>query len=292
MALKDNWVDLEDAVEGVPDSGSDITVEPINKIARAVIALEAALKELSDAGITVDLSNYYTKDETDNSLKLKENVSNKITFEEWNSSDNKGELLFNDDKYISSFLALALHEEINLRLNNEVEQFENKKCAEGEIIANAPYYSVIATQEYVENAIGNKQDCVTIPPTTAITDILYEFDNSYNTEKRFLELNVINFFFGDDEYEVDYISSLSFYSGSKPTGIAYPDSGILNWVGTDCSADSYVDDNGIMRPISKFQPSANTHYDIVFYFNGTQIIGLVNGFVPAAGNAQGNVVSE
>lgn len=64
MALKDNWVDLEDVVEGVPDSGSDITVEPINKIARAVIALEAALKELSDAGITVDLSNYYTKAET------------------------------------------------------------------------------------------------------------------------------------------------------------------------------------------------------------------------------------
>lgn len=57
MALKDTWIDLEDAVEGVPDSGSDITVEPINAIAHAVIKLE------KNSG-NVDLSNYYTKQET------------------------------------------------------------------------------------------------------------------------------------------------------------------------------------------------------------------------------------
>lgn len=40
MALKDTWVDLQDVVEGVPDSGSDISVEPINEIAHAVIQNE------------------------------------------------------------------------------------------------------------------------------------------------------------------------------------------------------------------------------------------------------------
>lgn len=58
MALKDNWTDLEDAIDGVPDSGSDITVEPINAIAHAVIDLE------KNSGGQVDLSNYYTKPET------------------------------------------------------------------------------------------------------------------------------------------------------------------------------------------------------------------------------------
>ena len=38
--LKDNWEDLQDAVEGEPYSGSEISVEPINKIAHAVIDLE------------------------------------------------------------------------------------------------------------------------------------------------------------------------------------------------------------------------------------------------------------
>lgn len=40
MALKDIWEDLEDKVQGDPDSGSDISVEPINAIAHAVIELE------------------------------------------------------------------------------------------------------------------------------------------------------------------------------------------------------------------------------------------------------------
>lgn len=40
MALRDSWTPLQDAMSGVPDSGSDISVEPINKIADAVIELE------------------------------------------------------------------------------------------------------------------------------------------------------------------------------------------------------------------------------------------------------------
>lgn len=72
MALKDAWKDLEDAIDGVPDSGSDITVEPINKIAHAVIDNEKAITDNKskiaelekNSGGQVDLSNYYTKEET------------------------------------------------------------------------------------------------------------------------------------------------------------------------------------------------------------------------------------
>lgn len=40
MALKDTWKDLQDAFAGVENSGSDISVEPINLIAHAVIENE------------------------------------------------------------------------------------------------------------------------------------------------------------------------------------------------------------------------------------------------------------
>jgi hypothetical protein len=98
----------------------------------------------------------------------------------------------------------------------------------------------------------------------------FRFENTHNREYRLAEATNISFTFGDGEYELDYTSGLSFDSGATPTAIDYTDSGILNWVGTDCTTS-----NGL----SIFQPSANTHYDIVFYFNGRQFIGLVNGFV-------------
>lgn len=40
MPLKDDWKDLENAVPNDPKSGSDLTVEPINNIAHAVIEIE------------------------------------------------------------------------------------------------------------------------------------------------------------------------------------------------------------------------------------------------------------
>ena len=103
----------------------------------------------------------------------------------------------------------------------------------------------------------------------------FEFSNTHNKEKRLAEVSSISFTFGNGEYMADYTSWLSFNSGATPTAIDYTDSGILNWVGTDCTT---------VDGLSIFQPSANTHYDIVFYFNGKQFIGLVNGFVPATGN--------
>ena len=122
--------------------------------------------------------------------------------------------------------------------------------------------------------ISGKADKTNVTNSTD-TALSFEFSTNHNTENRTGELTTISFTFGDGEYAEDYISGLSFDSGETPTAIDYTDSGILNWVGTDC-----VTSDGL----SIFQPSANTHYDIVFYFNGVQFIGLVNGFVPASGN--------
>ncbi len=119
-----------------------------------------------------------------------------------------------------------------------------------------------------------KADKTTIT-TSDDTTVSFEFSANHNKEFRAGELNTLSFTFGDGEYAEDYISGLSLDSGATPTAIDYTDSGILNWVGTDCATSD---------GLSIFQPSANTHYDIVFYFNGTQFIGLVNGFVPATGN--------
>ena len=123
--------------------------------------------------------------------------------------------------------------------------------------------------------ITDAQQKVVITNNMAATAYGFEFSNTHNIEMRLGEVNNVSFTFGNGEYSADYISGLSFDSGVAPTAIDYTGSGILNWVGTDCHAAD---------GLSIFRPTANTHYDIVFYFNGTQFIGLVNGFVPASGN--------
>ena len=146
-------------------------------------------------------------------------------------------------------------------------------------------YSTMASKKYVdeiksntETALDNKSDK---PIIVNISEPTYNFEFS-NLENRVIRMGNagnISFTFGDGEYSNIYMSSLSFDSGETPTAIDYTGSGILNWVGVDCANND---------GLSIFQPSANKHYDIVFDFNGTQFIGLVNGFVPATGN----VVSE
>ena len=107
----------------------------------------------------------------------------------------------------------------------------------------------------------------------------FNFLSNYNKELRVgLVDEGIFFTFEDGEYPDDYVSGLSFFTDESPAGLSYSGTGILNWVGTDCS---------VVDGLSIFQPSANKQYDIVFYYNGRQFIGLVNGYVPATGNSQG-----
>lgn len=133
--------------------------------------------------------------------------------------------------------------------------------------------TIITNTLYELNSI--KADKTTIITDESSTSYTFDFSDMYNREKRLQAASSISIKFVDNEYANDYISGLSFNSGETPTRFDYADSGIINWVGTDCTKDG---------DLSIFQPSANTHYDIVFYFNGVQFIGLVNGFVPATGN--------
>lgn len=87
--------------------------------------------------------------------------------------------------------------------------------------------------------------------------------------------------FPNGEYDTDYMEGLTFKSGTTPTHISYAATGIIQWIGTDCFIS---DDNK-----SIFKPSANTHYDIVFYYNGgNYIVGLVNGYKVSTANQEAN----
>ena len=98
-----------------------------------------------------------------------------------------------------------------------------------------------------------------------------------NSELRYQSTpDVLNFILADGEYNSDYMTSVSFATYNTPPEIIYTNSGIINWVGTDCSidADGY----------SLFIPSPNMRYEIVVYFNGVHFVGLVNGYKSAIGN--------
>ena len=104
-----------------------------------------------------------------------------------------------------------------------------------------------------------------------------------NTEYRLIAeaITTLAIDFPNGEYDKDYIEGLVFNSGSTPTHVSYTSTGIIQWIGTDCFIS---DDNK-----SIFKPSANMHYDIVFYYNGgNYIVGLVNGYKVETGNQEAN----
>lgn len=135
------------------------------------------------------------------------------------------------------------------------------------------------TPAQLANLKGEKGDpgLQAIIAYTQAADLYYDLSARYNTELRadYTTTDYLDIVFGDGEYPEDFMSSLIFDSGEEPTGVGYSNSGIINWVGTDCTTvDGY----------SIFQPSANTHYEIVFSFNGKQFVGFVYGYVPAIAN--------
>lgn len=136
-----------------------------------------------------------------------------------------------------------------------------------------------ADQSSVNALSVNKQERPHIENTSGYLNDTYIYYFDYMSDVRITDsAKIINLEIPSDAYPEDYVSGLSFNSGETPTSINYTGTGILNWVGTDCT---------ISEGYSIFQPSPNTHYDIVFYFNGMQFVGLVNGFVPAIGNVVG-----
>lgn len=205
----------------------------------------------------IDLSDYYNKESIGDLLKGKQDTANMI--------QAIGD--YRKDKYPSE---------------NAVQSFVYGLLDEEIVESNAFPGPDFPTTYAVVNYVNDKMKTNIVDYRSS--DLLVFLSGMYKSEVRAYDTPVINIYFEDGEYEPDYISGLSFYSGEQATQLSYTISDIINWVGTDCSADTYTGDSGVEQQVSKFIPSPNTYYDIVFYFNGVQFIGLVNGYVPASKN--------
>lgn len=74
----------------------------------------------------------------------------------------------------------------------------------------------------------------------------------------------------DGVYSRDYISGMTFLSGSTPPEISYSTNPwLIRWVGEDCTTQGEY---------SIFSPVANKVYEIMFTFNGSYIVCLVVGY--------------
>lgn len=167
-----------------------------------------------------------------------------------------------------SFLHLATYA---MKLDGYSLEFAFTEPATGLKVATPTEDDSAVNRKYVDG----KADKPIIESRDSVS-CTFDFLHMNNHEMRMGYVSTVRIDFTDGEYSEDYMSGLSFNSSASSTSVVYTDSGIINWVGTDCTTSD---------GLSIFQPSPNTHYDIVFYFNGAQFVGLVNGFVPASGNA-------
>ena len=166
---------------------------------------------------------------------------------------------------------------------------ENCECLSADHSQSASHAS---TSEYAESAsyagradttsfAERNMDGYTIIPQLIykknILALPYIFEHNTITFAINSELENIAFLFNDGEYPSYYSSELYFETRTVAPMLVYPEAPIINWVGTDCtlSEDNY----------SIFAPQPHTHYDILFYFNGVNITGLVNGYKLASGNS-------
>ena len=119
-----------------------------------------------------------------------------------------------------------------------------------------------------------KSDKTTYYNPTTGNAITYDLKNEHNRMTSYINVPTaatsVAISVSNGAYPADYISGLSFYTGPTPPEVSYPSSPyIMRWIGSECvtSGESSV-----------FSPIANRVYDIIFYFNGGYIIGLVNGY--------------
>ena len=131
------------------------------------------------------------------------------------------------------------------------------------------YYSTVT----LDNMFSGKQDkAVYYNPTTAGA-ITYDLKNEHNRMTSYIGADAatsVTISVSNGAYRNDYISGLSFYTGSTPPEVSYPASPYtMRWIGSECVTSGSS---------SVFSPIANRVYDIIFYFNGGYIVGLVNGY--------------
>lgn len=142
-----------------------------------------------------------------------------------------------------------------------------RKNSDGILITYADFY----TKKGVSEKLSGKQDKAVYYNPTAAGAITYDLKNEHNRMTSYVNAGSaatsVAILVSDGVYNNDYISELSFYTGDTPPEFSYPSSPYtMYFIGAECTTS-----NGM----SVFSPLPNKVYDIVFYFNGGYIIGLV-----------------
>lgn len=141
-------------------------------------------------------------------------------------------------------------------------------------------FDVVRFYDYnqANDKLDKKSDKAATSLKSSGGDISFVLHDEANRNTSYLSSNEditsISFELGSGEFDYDYTSSLSFKTAQTPPQISYTGSKALIWVGSECTVSG---DNSIFAPI------ANKVYDIVFYFNGLNFVGLVNGYALAEG---------
>jgi len=145
---------------------------------------------------------------------------------------------------------------------------------------NADIDVVINDHGTVTHQLSKKANATIITSKTGTSMEIVTLADIYNCETRLTKTYVSGDTIGlvtNGTFENDYTSGLTFATGDTAPSIDYTGTGIIQWVGSECKIE-----NGY----SIFAPAANKTYDIVFYYNGTQFIGLVNGYTVATSNTE------
>jgi len=194
------------------------------------------------------------------------------------------------------------HEVINngtaiVTLNAQMAQKQDVLTFDSEPIHNSSnpvtsegIYNFIVTRNYVPMSmyvadkaniyqqIGQKSDNITIVETINPT-VTYDFGTRKNQELRALGGVTTSLTFSFAAIDDDYVSAMQLITGSVAPTVAYTNaetsSDVINWLGTDCTN---------VNGVSTFTPGINMIYDIIFYSNGQQIMGIVNGYQNATSN--------
>ena len=197
---------------------------------------------------------------------------NKVTAVDENSTDTQ---------YPSALAVYYSSLGVEARINAKLYEYVHKGTDSTNDISTAePAAAYYPTAKAVKDYAEPKTTVVDIPDQPPVLNLSLGQNNT-DTRSMLSNTMTLNLTFPNGLYDNDYIQGLSFFSSTTPTHISYAATGIIQWIGTDCFIS---EDNK-----SIFKPSANTQYDIVFYYNGgNYIVGLVNGYKVATGNQEAN----
>lgn len=314
MALKDIWTPLQDAVAGVPNSGSDVSSKPINDIADAVIELEDTKpgKKITDGGeIFNDYDNNIASGVYSHAEGVKTIASGRISHAEgygteasgnfchaegfktiasgnfchaegcytkagssyqhvqgkYNIVDSSGvyaDIVGNGTSDESRSNAYTLDWDGNAWFagNITIGSDNDVLVSQSDIVNNLDSTDIIKPLSAAQGKVLNDSKADK-PAITNSTEATVSTEIADNTELIYGEVTSISVTF-PASVGSDYTSNIIFTTpATLPENYTTFPSDVY-FKGDEC-------DGGI------FIPNASTRYTMLFYYDGTQIIGLVSG---------------